>query len=242
MLGRSLLHQGLVDETTDGYRILKLNKLSWEVLRSQRSVHIAITETPAAKALADINNSRIAEVEILFERLRKLRKQLADAQSVPPYVVFADSSLKLMAQQQPQTLETFAEISGVGTHKLTQYGEKFVSEIRAFCEEQKLPVPLPANTHMVTLQFYQQGLSVEEIAQKRGFSPRTIITHLSELLEMKQPVDIGRLVSPEQQKLIVQAMQTVGAESLKTIREHLGDEYGYEEIQLVRAWWRREKG
>jgi ATP-dependent DNA helicase RecQ len=240
MLGRSLLHQGLVDETTDGYRILKLNKLSWEVLRKQRSVHIAITQTPAAKALADIN-SKGAEVEILFERLRKLRKQVADAQSVPPYVVFADSSLRLMAQQQPQTIEAFAEISGVGTHKLTQYGDKFVSEIRAFCEEQKLPVPLPANTHMVTLQFYQQGLSVEEIAQKRGFSDRTIITHLSELLEMKQPVNIDRLVSPEQQKLILQAMQTVGDDSLKTIREHLGEEYGYEEIQLVRAWWRREK-
>jgi len=240
MLGRSLLHQGLVDETTDGYRILKLNKLSWEVLRSQRPVHIAVTETPVAKALADIN-PRGAEVEILFERLRKLRKQVADAQSVPPYVVFADSSLRLMAQQQPQTIEAFAEISGVGTHKLTQYGDKFVSEIRAFCEEQKLPVPLPANTHMVTLQFYQQGLSVEEIAEKRGFSPRTIITHLSELLEMKQPVDIERLVSPEQQKLILQAIQSVGDDSLKTIREHLGEEYGYEEIQLVRSWWRRQK-
>ena len=240
MLGRSLLHQGLVDETTDGYRILKLNKLSWEVLRSQRPVHIAVTETPVAKALADIN-PRGAEVEILFERLRKLRKQVADAQSVPPYVVFADSSLRLMAQQQPQTIEAFAEISGVGTHKLTQYGDKFVSEIRAFCEEQKLPVPLPANTHMVTLQFYQQGLSVEEIAEKRGFSPRTIIIHLSELLEMKQPVDIERLVSPEQQKLILQAIQSVGDDSLKTIREHLGEEYGYEEIQLVRSWWRREK-
>ena len=240
MLGRSLLHQGLVDETTDGYRVLKLNKLSWEVMRSQRSVHIAITETPAAKAIED-TNPRGAEVEILFERLRKLRKQLADAQSVPPYVVFADSSLKLMAQQQPQTLDAFARISGVVTHKVNQYGEKFVSEIRAFCQEQKLPVPLPSNTHMVTLQHYQQGLSIEEIAQKRGFSPRTIITHLSELLEMKQPVDLNRLVSPEQQKTILQAIQTVGADSLKTIREHLGEEYAYEDIQLVRAWWRREK-
>jgi ATP-dependent DNA helicase RecQ len=240
MLGRSLLHQGLLDETTDGYRVLKLNKLSWEVMRSQRSVHIAITETPVAKAIAD-TNPRGAEVEILFERLRKLRKQLADAQSVPPYVVFADSSLKLMAQQQPQSLDAFARISGVVTHKVNQYGEKFVSEIRAFCQEQKLPVPLPSNTHMVTLQHYQQGLSIEEIAQKRGFSPRTIITHLSELLEMKQPVDLNRLVSPEQQKRILQAIQTVGADSLKTIREHLGEEYGYEDIQLVRAWWRREK-
>jgi len=239
MLARSLLHQGLVDETTDGYRVLKLNKLSWEILRSQRPVHIAITKTPAAKALVD-PHPRVAEVEILFERLRKLRKHLADAQSVPPYVIFADSSLKLIAQQQPQTLEDFAKISGVVTHKLTQYGDKFVSEIRAFCQEQKLPVPLPSNTHRVTLQFHQQGLSVAEIAQKRGFSPRTIITHLSELLEMKQPVDLNRLVSPNQQKPILQAIQTVGDDSLKTLREHLGEKYTYEDIQLVRAWWRRE--
>jgi ATP-dependent DNA helicase RecQ len=239
MLARSLLHQGLVDETTDGYRVLKLNKLSWEVLRKQRSVSIAVTQEPVAKALAEIN-PRSAEIELLFERLRKLRKQLADAQSVPPYVIFPDSSLKLMAQEQPQTLEEFAEISGVGTHKLTQYGDKFVSEIRAFCQEQKLPVPLPSNTHMVTLQYYQQELSVEEIAQKRGLAPSTIITHLSELIEKNQPVDLNRLVLLERQKLIVKAIQTVGTGSLRTLREHLGEEYSYEEIRLVLSWWRRE--
>lgn len=239
MLARSLLHQGLVDETTDGYRILKLNKLSWEVLRSQRSVQIAITKTSVEQALSE-PNSRSAEAEILFDRLRRLRKQIADAQAVPPYVVFADSSLKLMAQQQPKTLKDFAKISGVVTYKVNQYGDKFVSEIRAFCQEQKPPVALPATTHMVTLQFYQQGLTVEEIAEKRGFTPRTIITHLSELLELKQPIDLDRLVSVELQKTIIQAIQTVGADSLKTIKEHLGEDYRYEDIQLVRAWWRRE--
>jgi ATP-dependent DNA helicase RecQ len=239
MLARSLLHQGLVDETTDGYRILKLNKLSWEVLRSQRPVQIAITQTSVEQALSE-PNSRSAEVEILFERLRRLRKQIADAQAVPPYVVFADSSLKLMAQQQPQTLKDFAKISGVVTHKVNQYGDKFVSEIRAFCQEQKLPAALPATTHMITLQLYQQDLSVEEIAQKRGFTPRTIITHLSELLELKQPVDLNRLVPVELQKQILQAIQTVGSDSLKTLKEHLGEDYRYEDIQLVRAWWRRE--
>lgn len=238
MLARSLLHQGLVDETNDGYRILKLNKLSWEILRSQRSVQIVITQTSVEPLSAP--NSRGAEIEILFDRLRKLRKQIADAQAVPPYVVFADSSLKLMAQQQPETIQAFAKISGVVTHKLNQYGDKFLAEIRAFCQEKKLPIALPATTHMITLQFYQQGLSVEEIAQKRGFTPRTIITHLSELLELKQPVDLNRLVSVELQKPILQAIQTVGADSLKTIKEHLGEDYSYEDIQLVRAWWRRE--
>jgi ATP-dependent DNA helicase RecQ len=239
MLGRSLLHQGLLDETTDGYRILKLNKLSWEVLRKQRSVQIAITQTPVDKALSEIN-PRSAEIEILFERLRKLRKQIADAQSVPPYVVFADSSLRLMAQQQPQSLEEFAEISGVGSHKLVQYGDKFLSEIRAFCQEQKLPISLPSDTQIVTLQQYQQGLSIEEIAQQRGLAHSTIINHLSELIEKNQPVDLNRLVATERQPPIVKAIQTIGTNSLRSLREHLGEEYSYDEIRLVLAWWRRE--
>jgi len=48
MLGRSLLHQGLVEQTSDGYAVLKLNALSWEVMRRQRSVSIAVTavQTP----------------------------------------------------------------------------------------------------------------------------------------------------------------------------------------------------
>jgi len=240
MLARSLLHQGLMDETTDGYRVLKLNKRSWEVLRKQRSVHIAITQTPVAKALSNVN-PRTAEIELLFERLRKLRKQIADTQAIPPYVIFADSSLKLMAQIKPKTLEEFAQISGVTAHKLTQYGERFVSEVREFCQGQKLPVPLPSDSQMVTLQLYQQGLSIEEIAEKRGYAPSTILTHLSELIEKNQPIDLNRLVAAERQKPIWQAIQNVGTNSLRSLREQLGEDYSYGEIRLVRSWWIREK-
>lgn len=240
MLARSLLHQGLMDETTDGYRVLKLNKRSWEVLRKQRSVHIAITQTPVAKALSNVN-PRTAEIELLFERLRKLRKQIADTQAIPPYVIFADSSLKLMAQIKPKTLEEFAQISGVTAHKLTQYGERFVSEVREFCQGQKLPVPLPSDSQMVTLQLYQQGLSIEEIAEKRGYAPSTILTHLSELIEKNQPIDLNRLVAAERQKPILQAIQNVGTNSLRSLREQLGEDYSYGEIRLVRSWWIREK-
>ena len=238
LLGRSLLHQGLVDETTDGYRILKLNKRSWEVLRLQRNVSVAVTKTDSQTT---IEQPRRAEAEILFERLRRLRKQLADAQSVAPYVIFADSSLKLMAQQQPQSLPEFAHISGVGTHKLEQYGDRFVSEIRAFCQEQQLPVPLPANTHMNTLQLYQQGLSIEEMAAQRGCTPGTIVKHLCELIEMKQPIELDRLVLPVKQELIAKAIHKLGCSSLKPLKEQLGENYSYDEIRLVCAWWRRER-
>ncbi len=140
LLGRSLLHQGLLSETVDGYPVLKLNALSWEVMRKQRSVQIAVPYQH--HEAAEPEDNRI-EDELLFERLRKLRKQLADEQSVPPYVVFADSSLRLMAQSRPQTLEQFKTISGVGSHKLARYGDRFTEEIRAHCQEQGLDLRSP---------------------------------------------------------------------------------------------------
>lgn len=239
MLARSLLHQGLLGETTDGYRVLKLNQGSWEILRKQRSVSIAVNRTTLDKLLPDYN-PKAAEMSILFDRLIILRKHIADEQSVPPYVIFGDSSLKLMSQLQPQSLEEFGNISGVGKYKLEQYGDRFVSEIRSFCQEQKLPEPLPTSTQMITFQFYNQGLNGEEIAAKRGLKVSTVYEHLSQLISMKQPIDIDRFVLPVRQEIILKAIKTVGAESLKTIWEHLGGDYSYEEIKLVRARMLRE--
>ncbi len=243
LLGRSLLHQGLLEQTNDGYSVLRLNALSWEVMRKQKTVSMAIAATP--KPEVDNRSSiKAADVEMLFQKLRSLRKQVADAQGLAPYMVFADSSLKMMAQVQPQTLDEFSKISGVGSHKLAQYGEKFVAEIKEYTQQQmqsnaiaQKTAAFPSDSKLLTLQLHRQGLTAEEIAQKRNLSLGTISNHLAELIAMNQPVDLDLLVIPVRQQFISKAIQTVGAASLRTISEHLGDSYTYDEIKLVRAWW-----
>lgn len=251
MLGRSLIHQGLVDETSDGYPVLKLNALSMEILRHQRKVEIAITPTKPTAEISDVSTDTVA-IQALYNRLHKLRKQYADANKVPPYVIFADSSLRLMAQQQPQTLAQFAQISGVGAKKLAQYGEMFTAEIRAFRGESGLSVqtesaPTPplathaasksdvSQTHLQTLDLYQRGLAISEIAIERSMRESTIIDHLIKLLECGHELNLDRLVSLDRQHSIEQAINTVGADRITPIREQLGDSYSYEEIKLVRA-------
>ncbi len=251
MLGRSLLHQGLIDETSDGYSVLTLNALSWEILKNQRKVEIAITPTKATVETSDVGANSV-EAQALYSRLQKLRKQYADANKVPPYVVFADSSLRLMAQQQPQTLAQFAQISGVGARKLAQYGEMFTAEIRAFRSESGLPIltetdpipPLVAHTptksdvsssQLQTLDLYLRGLDLAEIAIERSMRESTITDHLLKTIECGYEVNLDRIVSVERQTAIAQAINTVGADRLTPIREHLGDGYSYEEIKLVRA-------
>jgi ATP-dependent DNA helicase RecQ len=239
LLGRSLLHQGLLDQTTDGYSVLKLNAASWEVMRRQRTVSIAIDTTPNLSAQP--LEARTAEVEMLFQKLRSLRKEIADEQSVPPYVIFADSTLKLMALQQPQTLTEFAQLSGVTSHKIAQYGNKFLTEIQAYTKTQTQTSNIPTDTEQFTLHLYQQGLSVAEIAQKRDLRPTTIIRHLSDLVEKNQDVDLDRLVNRDRQIKICQALEKLGDISLTPIREYLGEDYSYDEIRLVRGRWRKDK-
>jgi len=140
-LARALLHQGLLAETQDGYPVLSLNSASREVLREERAVRVA---RPAPRRPAVPRPSRDGDAAGapmtghatdgdgggLFERLRAVRKQLADEQGVPPYVIFHDATLREMAQRRPLTLPEFAALRGVGEAKLARYAERFITVIR----------------------------------------------------------------------------------------------------------------
>jgi ATP-dependent DNA helicase RecQ len=250
-IGRALIHQGLLTETTDGYPVLRLNELSWEVLRKERTVEIAAPMKPAQKrqVKSDDTLALKPDEEELFQRLRALRKQIADELSVPPYVVFPDLSLRYMAQRRPQSRSQFAQIPGVGSSKLAAYFTAFTDEIRDYClshnlkmdiESQRTTIVAPTlatsvGTRQQTLALYQQGLGVEEIAMERNLKPITILNHLVELAEAGEAIDINRLVQPEHYDVIVEALQKIGDDRLKPVKDYLGDEYSYEEIRLVRA-------
>lgn len=256
MLCRALLHQGYLDETTDGYSVLKLNASSNQVLKKLIAVEIPVSaklETPATSSTKAANAELTVEENSLMSELRSVRKRLADEQSVPPYIVFSDASLRQMSQNRPQTPEAFAKISGVGSRKLIQYGEVFTQAIQDFCEENGLeersaetailithePASKSdiATTHLATYQLYQDGLSLPDIALKRDVRLNTINGHIGKLIEAGYEIDINRLVSAERQAVINSAIAEVGTHSLRNIREVTGETYDYQEIGLVRAAW-----
>ncbi|WP_035986459.1 DNA helicase RecQ [Leptolyngbya sp. KIOST-1] len=256
LLGRSLLHQRLVDQTTDGYPVLRLNAASWQVLRQQLAVQVAVPKDfvsgPADEVPADG-----PEMLQLLRVLKDLRKKLADQQNVPPYVVFPESALRQMAQTRPQTLAAFGQVSGVGNRKLEQYGQVFTDAIRQFCADYGLESDPGATrsrsrparerrqavgeTHRHTLELHRLGLSIDEIADQRGLSPRTIASHLELLIGQGETVDVDRLVSADRQRAIVDVLMELENGSLTEMRDRLGSAYSYEDIRLVRAAWQRSQ-
>lgn len=139
----NLLAQGLVEQTTGDYPVLKLQPESREVLFGGREVHVLKTKKltgkrrkPPAAATAGPYN------EELFDQLRDLRKELATEQGVPPYVIFTDRTLHEMARFFPAAETEMLHLTGVGEKRAAQYGRRFVEAILAFRESHPDAQPL----------------------------------------------------------------------------------------------------
>ena len=131
MLGRALVHQGLVAETADRYRVLKLNKKSWEIFRKQRSVKIAVPSNLKTKSSGHYQLN-FAESKKLLAQLKRGRQQLADEHSSLPRAILSDYHLELMSRNPPQNLTDFEKIRDLARSKTEKYGERFIREIRDF--------------------------------------------------------------------------------------------------------------
>ena len=136
-----------------------------EVLRKERTVEmIAHNKAEQKRQVKSKDTSDSQANEELFQRLRTLRKRIADEQGVAPYVVFFDLSLREMAQQRPQSRSQFAKIPGVVSHKLDLYSEAFINEIRDYRLEKAsqrskhfAPSVNGGMTHQLTLSLYRRG-------------------------------------------------------------------------------------
>lgn len=109
--------------TTGEYPIVKLQAKAAAVLKGE----VKVTRRISPKVTASVTASAD-----LFEHLRSLRKEIATREKLPPYMVFADSTLREMAQLRPLDRTTLLRINGVGEHKLAKYGAVFLDAIRQF--------------------------------------------------------------------------------------------------------------
>jgi ATP-dependent DNA helicase RecQ len=191
----------------------------------------------------------------LFEKLRKLRKEIAQSINLPPFVVFHDRVLYQMASQLPQTKEEMLQINGVGEILFERYGKKFLQTIVEFCkfnpEVLKEKNILKSSktvrkdsknigfTYLETYKLHQQGYDINQIAKMRKLSYGTIAQHLAELIEMGYEIDIKKFVNKDIYGKIVSAIKEVGFERLAPIKERLGNEIGYNEIKLVVAEYKK---
>ncbi|HET7626030.1 MAG TPA: DNA helicase RecQ [Verrucomicrobiae bacterium] len=251
-IGRELVRLGLLRQNANEFNAVELTNEGRAALRARQK--ITLTRPVAATGPAKHRAGEIACDEELFEKLRQLRKRLADERGVPPYIVFSDVALRQMARFYPKDNQEFSRISGVGDRKLREFGAEFLGEIAAhlanhprqifaddsFTESASVSRGRLGETIRETLHFFRQGKSVAEIAQVRGVKDGTIYGHLEEAMLAGETVEWERLLDARAKKEIAAAFRQHGFGNLGGVVESLGGRYSYGQLKIFRAAARRK--
>ena len=130
---RQLIHRSYLVQDIAAFSVLKLAPPAGRVLRDEERVELArprVKEKPSRKPVREALELGPDDLQ-LFEKLRELRKRLADQRGVPPYVIFGDATLVEMCRKRPGCDAELLDISGVGQVKLERHGEAFLHTIAA---------------------------------------------------------------------------------------------------------------
>lgn len=241
-----LLNYGYIEIAHDEYNVVKLMPASERVLFDGERVPLVRFATVKERQRAEKEKAKSAKVERqgvrdeLFEKLRQLRKQLAQEKGVPPYIIFNDKTLEEMAATRPMTDEDMKRVSGVGERKLHLYGNYFIDAII----EHVGPAAShgKVSTYQITHDMYQRGLSVNEIAEKRQLNESTVYSHLAILYEKGYDISLHELVTPSEVDRVLKALRYLQEPyKLKDIYEYLDEQVPYYRIRLALAYGKRQE-
>ena len=180
-------------------------------------------------------------VNSLFETLRKLRYEISKEEEVPAYVIFSDAALRQMETERPMSDTELLAIDGVGRAKLEKYGDAFIKAIIDFQKSKVVRKKKEATTYKETLELYKNGLSVEEIAQKRKLGLSTIMSHLAKLYVDGAEVDLNPFISKEEVSQIAEAqIKLEFPNTLKPYFDYLEEKIDYGKIRLALAILEKE--
>jgi ATP-dependent DNA helicase RecQ len=251
---RRIVHQlvskKLIIKKGDGYPILELSPQGQDFLKQRQEIRLPKPES-IAKLSQPGDGVEIEYDNDLFEQLRRRRKELAEAQGIPPFVVFGDLALRQMAAYLPQSEENFSRISGVGQEKLKRYGAIFTEVVQNYAKEHNLrekdvPVKRTARpqrsqrlgpTYRETEALVRQKMSIENMARMRGLAAGTIAAHIEKLVSNGEKLDIDYLrPSGEKFKTITAAFKKSGGTALSPVLEILGEPFSYAELKIARLF------
>jgi ATP-dependent DNA helicase RecQ len=131
-IGRELLRLGFISAAPGKFATLQLSDAGLTALRGRTPIKLTKPVEVEPRRKSKRRTGEIECDETLFERLRKLRREIADERNVPAYVIFSDVSLREMARACPTTAAEFARIPGVGQQKLRDFAQPFTAAIKDY--------------------------------------------------------------------------------------------------------------
>ena len=247
-LFRQLVTSNLVAVDLEGHGALVLVEQSRPVLRGEQQLMLRKDlQSEKTKRRKDSNKQFIdGNDNLLWTALRQKRREIADAQDIPAFVIFHDATLMEMVAMKPQNYQHLSQISGVGERKLELYGDDFLAVISEFAKVADTAGSIAlSDTAAESLVLFRMGNSVEKIAQQREFKSTTIFSHLSQAIEagLLPLLDVVELQEKEIRQIedAIISLPEEQKNTLKPVYEALDEAYDYGVLRCVRASLQNEE-
>ncbi|ENK0839429.1 DNA helicase RecQ [Clostridium botulinum] len=225
--------------TDDKFPVVRLRAKSYDVLKGKETVAIKVSK---------IEKKVKADNELL-DRLKQLRKAISQEESVPPFMIFPDATLKELSEYMPTKEEDLLKIKGIGERKAEVYGERFIKSITEYMDEKGIDInnmdsyegtksnkDSKIKTHVLSYNLYKEGKSIKEIADERNLKAITIQEHLFKCLSEGMEVDLDNFIKKDYERLILDTIKKVGGTKLKPVKDELPPEVDYMCIKSV--WYK----
>lgn len=247
-ISRQLVQMGHLSQEGE-FRTLRLTQKAIDALKERAPIMGRLQDAEFRHRKGSTHQEKLAYDQALFAILRQARKELADAASVPPYVIFSDRTLVEMSAYYPQSSASLLNMSGVGQVKLERYGEAFLGAIRAYCiekglqEKHKEPRREKSDSSrrfMIVGEAYHAGESIQSLMARYQVKTSTIVEHLAKFAAAGHPLrnggDLQPLISisPDQQKDAMQAFAELGTDFLKPVFAKLQGKISYDDLKIMR--------
>jgi ATP-dependent DNA helicase RecQ len=250
---RELIQLNYLKQSDGEYPVLQLTDKSQQVLKGELQV-LLVKSVTARKDLPVNNVGRTMVNEELFKSLKQVRYQLAREENVAAFQIFSDATLVELATYLPLTKTDIAKISGFGAIKLAKYASFFLDTIIDYCRANHLSTNIDSKvrtrqkkstadktteTKLISLQLFQQGRDIAEIAAMRELKKGTIEEHLGHFVFTGE-IAINEIVSKDKLATITKAIEeNKNSLAIAPVKQKLGEAYSYGEITAVMNYMRR---
>jgi ATP-dependent DNA helicase RecQ len=249
-----MLNMGIVEMAYDEKFALKVTALGEEILFGKKRQDLVRIQPktmvekkkkePKTAAVSGISKDKTAAKigegltvdEALEQDLRALRKKMAEAEGMPPYVIFSDVTLKDIIKIMPENAEELATVSGMAERRIASYGSQIITLVRKYLRKEKAAKYAGEKTQDVSVKLYNDGMSIEEIAKERSLGVETIYSHFALAFKTGALVDYSPFLTKSDLGKIHKAfIQLEKPVAIKPLFEHFEGEYGYGILRLALA-------
>ncbi len=238
----------IITKEIESYGTIKLTNKGREFIKNPHSFMLTEDHDYEKTTKNFSSHKGSAMDEVLLDMLKKLRKDIAKEKSLPPAIIFQESSLIDMANNYPINLEEMSQIQGVGKGKAKKFGDEFIKLIDKYVEENNIERPSDmtiktiikkSSNKVYIIQSLDKKLSIDDIARAKGLSPDDVIKEIETIVESGTKLDLqymlNEMIDDYEQEELFDFFKDSENFSIEEARaEFTEDEYSDEELKIAR--------